>query len=129
LDARFVLEELLLPAGRKPSAGDRACHIILRSEPAQIDAASEWRLSLPVYSAFVASSCVLSFTLLGERLLQLNWNTACSKLQALSCDGPTGQNPVGTNGFEIAEQDKTTSHPRNARLHAKVDKIAPSQKG
>ena len=52
-------------------------HIILRSEPAPTDAASKWRLSLPAYSASVASSCVRSIILMGERFLhfQLNRNT------------------------------------------------------
>src|SRR4029077_11466393 len=64
-------------SGRRPSAGGRACHIILRSEPAPTDAASGWRLSLPAYSASVASSCVRSIILMGERFLhfQLNRNT------------------------------------------------------
>src|ERR1043166_6237646 len=71
-----VLEELLLPA-----VEDRGMQAEFIAElrdrlisPA--DAASGWRLSPPACSASVASSCVLSFTLLGERLLhfQLNRN-------------------------------------------------------
>jgi hypothetical protein len=48
----------------------------LRWAPSPANAASGWRPSLPARSASVASSCVLSFTLLGERLLhfQLNRN-------------------------------------------------------
>src|ERR1022692_4777859 len=62
--------------GRIPSAGGRACHIILRSEPAPTDAAAGWRLSLPACSASVASSCVRSIILMGERFVhfQLNRN-------------------------------------------------------
>jgi len=50
--------------------------LIDQKVPAPIDAASEGRLFLPAYSASVASSCVLSFTSRGERLLnfQLNRN-------------------------------------------------------
>src|SRR5262249_2182260 len=64
-------------SGRRPSAANRVHRRASRWAPSQADAASGRRPSLPACSASVASSCVLSFTLTGERLLQfqLNRNT------------------------------------------------------
>src|SRR5215831_2104575 len=72
---RPILEELFLPA-----VEDRGLQDVLiaelRDRLSPAAAASGWRPSLPACSASVAFSCVLSFTLLGERLLhfQLNRN-------------------------------------------------------
>src|ERR1035437_6464238 len=64
-------------SGRTPWAGAPVCHTAPRSAPAPADAASGWRLSFPACSASVASSCVRSIILMGERFLhfQLNRNT------------------------------------------------------
>ena len=69
-----VLEELLLPAVE--DGGLQAEFIAeLRDRllpPA--NAASGWRPSLPACNASAAFSCVLSFTLLGERILHFELN-------------------------------------------------------
>src|SRR5262249_46297048 len=85
-DGSFVLGsgKPQLRSRRTPSASDRipsvgapAHHTDPRSALLPPNAASEWLLFLPACSASVASSCVLSFTLPGERLLhfQPNRNT------------------------------------------------------
>ena len=63
-------------SGRKPWAASRVHRRASRSAPFPANAASGWRPFLRARTASVASSCALSFTLAGERLLhfQLNRN-------------------------------------------------------
>src|SRR5579871_6526533 len=72
--------------GRKPWAASRVRRRASRWAPYPADAASGRRPSLPAYSASVASSCALSFTLLGERLLhfQLNRNNRRFTLRGMA---------------------------------------------
>src|SRR5437667_8280960 len=73
--SRAVLEELLLPA-----VEDRGLESLLvtqlRDRPVAADASLGWQLSLPACSASVASSCVRSIILTGERfsISRLNRN-------------------------------------------------------
>src|SRR5262249_38967285 len=64
-------------SGRRPSAGVPLHRTTSRWAPSPANAASGWRPSLPARIASVASSCVLSNSLIGERLLhfQLNRNS------------------------------------------------------
>src|ERR1022692_3397957 len=73
-------------SGRRPWAGVPVCHTAPRSAPAPADAASGWQLSLPACSASVASSCVRSIILTGERFLHFQLNRNRSPLGA----GPAG---------------------------------------
>src|SRR5215831_9342730 len=70
-----------LRSRRTPSASDRTPWAASpvhrrasRSAPSPVDAASGWPPSLPASSASAASSCVLSLTLLEERLLHFQLN-------------------------------------------------------
>src|SRR5438094_4571433 len=74
-------------SGRRPWAGVPVCHTAPRSAPAPADAASVWQLSLPACSASVASSCVRSIILMGERFLhfQLNRNSFAVAIFQVAC--------------------------------------------
>src|ERR1700693_2517744 len=61
-------------SGRKRWAASRVHRRAWRWAHSPADAASGWRPFLPACNASVASSCVLSFTLLGERLLHFHLN-------------------------------------------------------
>src|SRR5262245_37039192 len=99
---RPVLEEFLLPA-----VEDRRLEFRFitasRWAPCPANVASEWRPSLPARSASVASSCVLSFTLLRERLFhfQLNRNRAQkrSKPQRMQSHRSSKSNGINPQEF------------------------------
>src|SRR5947209_2326008 len=101
-------------SGRRPSAAGRASHIILRSEPAPTDAASGWRLSLPAYSASVASSCVRSIILMGERFLhfQLNRNSEAKSFKR----GPCQTQPSASQSVPAMELHHQPDKNQNVKL-------------
>src|ERR1051325_6048662 len=79
--SRAVLEELLLPAVEDRGLQAELIAAVLRSAPFPANAAAGWGPSLPAPSAFVPSSCVLSFTLLAERLLHVQLNRSTVHLE------------------------------------------------
>src|SRR5262249_33251995 len=70
--------------GRRPWAANPFHRRASRWAPSPANGTSGWRPSLLGYSAFVTSSCVLSFNLLGERLLHFQLNRNRSTGQRLN---------------------------------------------
>ena len=73
-------------SGRRPSAGVPFHRTALRWAPSPATAASGWRPSLPERIASVTSSCVLSISLMAERLIhfQLNRNICWAAMVLLA---------------------------------------------